>query len=96
VRLEGELDTLHIYLRHEMMCEVAADLGLYHDRVDLEPYLGEPDLLLEQLALGVSGALTDGDPAPRSTPTISRGCLPRVCCAASPPNAAVPLRCPAD
>lgn len=62
VRLEGELDTLHIYLRNEMMCEVAADLGLYHDRIDLEPHLGDPDLLLEQLALGVSEALTDGDP----------------------------------
>lgn len=63
VRLEGELDTLHIYLRHEVVCEVAAELGLAEDKLDLVPSLGEPDQLAESLALGVREALSEGDAA---------------------------------
>lgn len=62
VRLEGELDSLHIYLRREMVREVAEDLGINGDRVEIIPSLGEPDLLAERLALGVREALTDDDP----------------------------------
>jgi AraC family transcriptional regulator len=63
VRLEGELDTLHIYIRHELMREVAAEHGLSEDAIDLIPSLGEPDLLAESLALGVREALIDADGA---------------------------------
>lgn len=63
VRLEGELDSLHIYLRAELMREVAADLGLRENEIDIVPMLGEPDLLVERLALGVSEALTEADSA---------------------------------
>jgi AraC family transcriptional regulator len=62
VRLEGELDSLHIYLRNELMCEVAEELGLDRATVELFPSLGEPDLLVERLALGVREALMDDDP----------------------------------
>lgn len=65
VRLEGELDTLHIYLRNQVVREVAAELGQDPDRLDLLPSLGEPDPLAECLALGVRGALSEGDPAAR-------------------------------
>lgn len=62
VSLEGELDSLHIYLRGDMVREVADDLGINGDQVDIIPSLGEPDLLAERLALGVREALTDDDP----------------------------------
>lgn len=63
VRLEGELDSLHIYLRDELVREVAAELGLSSDPIEILPSLGEPDLLAERLALGVRDALTDQDPS---------------------------------
>lgn len=62
VRLEGELDTLHIYLRNEIVCEVARELGIETDDLALRPSLGEPDELAESLALAVREALTDDDP----------------------------------
>jgi AraC family transcriptional regulator len=65
VRLEGELDTLHIYLRNQVVREVAAELGQDPDSLDLVPSLGEPDPLAECLALGVRDALSEGDPAAR-------------------------------
>lgn len=63
VRLEGELDSLHIYLRREMVQEVAEDLGFGDGPVDLKPSLGEPDPLAEWLALGLRDALTSQDSA---------------------------------
>lgn len=63
VQLEGELDSLHIYLRRELVQEVAEDLGINSGRVDILPSLGEPDLLAERLALGVRDALIDHDAA---------------------------------
>ncbi|WP_322966347.1 AraC family transcriptional regulator [Sphingomonas fuzhouensis] len=60
VRLEGELDSLHIYLRRSLLNEVAAELGMSTD-LNITPCLGEPDLLAEQLALGVRSALLEGD-----------------------------------
>lgn len=63
VRLEGALESLHIYLRHELVEEVAADFGIPSDKIEILPSLGELDLLAERLALGVREALTDNDPA---------------------------------
>lgn len=60
VRLEGELDSLHIYLRRALLNEVASELGMTAN-IDILPSLGEPDLLAEQLALGVREALLDAD-----------------------------------
>ncbi len=62
VRLEGELDTLHIYLRNEIVREVAAELGIHCDDLALRPSLGEPDQLAESLALAVREALSDDTP----------------------------------
>lgn len=62
VSLEGELESLHIYLRRDLVQEVADDLGLSNSG-DILPSLGEPDLLAERLALGVRDALTDHDDA---------------------------------
>lgn len=61
VRLEGELNSLHIYLRRELVREVAEDLGVEPDRVEICPSLGEADLLVEHLALGVRDALVAHD-----------------------------------
>ncbi|MDR3512726.1 MAG: AraC family transcriptional regulator [Caulobacteraceae bacterium] len=63
VTLENELDSLHIYLRQELVQEVADELGLCGAGIEILPSLGEPDLLAERLALGVRDALTEGDPA---------------------------------
>lgn len=63
VRLEGALDSLHVYLRRELVQEVAEDLGINSGRVDILPSLGEPDLLAERLALGVRDALVASDDA---------------------------------
>lgn len=61
VRLEGELDSLHIYLRNALLREVASELGMGAG-TSIAPSLGEPDLLTEHLALGVREALLSGDP----------------------------------
>ena len=63
VELEGELDSLHVYLRRQLVAEVADDLGLDGPDLALTPRLGERDLLIERLALGVREALTDDDAA---------------------------------
>jgi AraC family transcriptional regulator len=62
VRLEGELDTLHIYLRNAIVREVAGELGIEHDDLALRPSLGEPDPLAESLALAVRQAMLDTTP----------------------------------
>lgn len=61
VTLENELDSLHVYLRHELVQEVAEDLGIT-GKVEILPSLGQSDLLAERLTLGVKEALTDNDP----------------------------------
>lgn len=63
VELEGELDSLHVYLRRQMVAEVADSLGLDGPDLALTPKLGDRDPLIEGLALGVRQALTDDDPA---------------------------------
>ena len=62
VRLEGELDTLHIYLRSEIVREVADDLGIAGGDLALRPSLGESDPLVESLALAVRDAMSDATP----------------------------------
>lgn len=61
VRLEGELDTLHIYLRNEIVREVATELGILSQDLALRPSLGEPDQLVEGLALAVGQALSENE-----------------------------------
>lgn len=63
VALEGELDSLHVYLRKQLVQEVASELGVDRPGLTLVPRLGERDLLIERLALGVREALTDEDAA---------------------------------
>lgn len=63
VELEGELDSLHVYLRRQLVAEVADDLGLDGPDLALTPKLGERDQLIERLALGVREALMDDDAA---------------------------------
>ena len=63
VELEGELDSLHVYLRRRLVQEVASELGVDNPGLTLVPRLGERDLLIERLALGVREALTDVDDA---------------------------------
>lgn len=61
VTLENELDSLHVYLRRDLVQEVADDLG-FTSKVEILPSLGQSDLLAERLTLGVKEALTDNDP----------------------------------
>jgi AraC family transcriptional regulator len=51
LKLDHELESLHIYLRQAVIDRVAAELGLAD--VELAPRLGVRDPLLEQLALSV-------------------------------------------
>ena len=65
VALQDALDTLHIYLRHDLVAEVANELGICVDRgeIELRPRLGEQDQFLEQLALEIRGSLSNADPS---------------------------------
>lgn len=63
VRLEGHLDSLHLYLRREIIDEVADDFGM--DRPiesELIPRMGDQDPLIERLALAIRDALNDDGP----------------------------------
>ena len=64
VRLEGALESLHIYLRDAVLAEVAEDLfGPGARSMTLTPRLGDQDPLIERLALNIRGALGDEDPS---------------------------------
>ena len=64
VRLEGYLESLHLYLRHPIVEEVANDFGVKGaDCAELVPRLGVRDPMIEQLALNVRDALTYRDPS---------------------------------
>ncbi|MDB5460619.1 MAG: AraC family transcriptional regulator [Caulobacteraceae bacterium] len=64
VRLEGYLDSLHLYLRQQVIDEVADDCGMRaHGDVELLPRLGVQDPLIEQLALSVRDVLMHHDPS---------------------------------
>ncbi|MES1202714.1 MAG: AraC family transcriptional regulator [Pseudomonadota bacterium] len=63
VRLEGRLDSLHIYLRRQLLEEVAADFGMVNaEDMQLQPRLGERDPMIEGIAVSVREALADPDP----------------------------------
>ena len=57
LHLEGPANSLHIYLRRQIVDDIAASLGI--DRVSIAPSLGTKDLLLEQLAISVQDALSE-------------------------------------
>jgi AraC family transcriptional regulator len=62
VRLEGHLDSLHLYIRQQVIDEVAGDFGLSGgDEIELVPRLGVQDPLIEQLALSVRELLEHQD-----------------------------------
>jgi AraC family transcriptional regulator len=64
VRLEADLEDLHVYLRDAVLREVAAEFfGGDPAHVELVPRLGYRDPLIEQLGLGIREALTASDPA---------------------------------
>lgn len=63
VRLEGYLESLHLYLRHQIVEEVANDFGVGGaGKVELVPKLGVRDPMIEQLALSVRDVLTNRNP----------------------------------
>jgi AraC family transcriptional regulator len=64
VRIDGTLQTLHLYLRRNLIEEVAASI-LSGDPVHIEllPRFGEPDPLIEALMLGMRDALYDENPS---------------------------------
>jgi len=63
VRLEGYLESLHLYLREQVLEEVANDCGMKcTQRLELVPKLGVRDPMIEQLALNVREVLTNRDP----------------------------------
>lgn len=64
VRLEGYLESLHLYLRQHVLEEVANDCGMKcNQHLDLVPKLGVRDPMIEQLALNVREVLTNREPA---------------------------------
>lgn len=64
VRLEGELDSLHVYLRKQIVDDVAEDFGYgAADSIEIMPSLGDHDPLIERLALGIQEALRNSDSA---------------------------------
>lgn len=64
VRLEGYLESLHLYLRHQVVEEVANDCGMKSPHsLELAPKLGVRDPMIEQLALNVREVLTNRDPS---------------------------------
>jgi AraC family transcriptional regulator len=66
VGLEDHLESLHLYLRHHVVEEVANDFGVRNaDRAQLGLRLGVRDPMVEQLALQVRDALHHRDPASR-------------------------------
>jgi len=63
-RLDGSPDMLHIYLRRSIVDGVAEEMfGMAPDTVDMQPFLGLVDPMLEQLALCVISALKHPDDA---------------------------------
>jgi AraC family transcriptional regulator len=62
VRLGGSLSTVHFYLRHHVLVEVARDmLRGDPDGVELAPRFGDSDPLLERLILSVRDEMLDPD-----------------------------------
>jgi AraC family transcriptional regulator len=69
VRIDGALQTLHLYLRRALIEEVAASILLGDPtRIELLPCFGDNDPLIECLMLGVRDALYDENPS--ATPYV--------------------------
>lgn len=63
VRLEGNLETLHVYLRKRIVQEVAEQFGFgASDAISLLPSLGDHDPLIERLMLDIQETLRTPDP----------------------------------
>jgi AraC family transcriptional regulator len=63
VRVDGTLQSLHLYLRRAVLEEVAGDLvGGDPGHVEILPRFGDSDPLIEGLMLGVRDVLHDDDP----------------------------------
>jgi len=60
VALQGQLDTTHIYLRAELFADEDGEDAARQTR--LAPLFGEPDSILEHLALAISEAVCSGLP----------------------------------
>ena len=60
IRLEGSLDTVHLYLRNDFLESVAHELQPSLAAFELLPQIGVIDGLLEQLVLAFRRALSDG------------------------------------
>src|SRR5262245_36841931 len=64
VRVDGTLQSLHLYLRRGVIEEVAGDLvAVDPAHVAILPRFGDSDLLIERLMLAVRDALHDDDPS---------------------------------
>lgn len=64
VRLGGHLHTVHVYLRHGLVQEVAADIVQGDPaHVQLAPIFGDGDQLIERLMLAVRDILENWDPS---------------------------------
>ena len=62
VRLEGNLETLHVYLRKRIVEEVAEQFGFgAGDAISLRPSLGDHDPLIERLMLDIQESLRTPD-----------------------------------
>lgn len=62
VRLEGELETLHVYIRKQIVEEVAEQFGFGgSDAIALLPCLGDHDPLIERLILDIQETLRTPD-----------------------------------
>jgi len=64
VRVDGTLRTVHLYLRRQLLEEVAGDLTAGDPaHVETLPRFGDNDPLIERLMLGVRDAVHDDDPS---------------------------------
>jgi AraC family transcriptional regulator len=64
VRLEGELDSVHVYLRKQILDDVAEEFGYGSaGNIGIIPSMGDQDPLIERLALGIQEALLNNDTA---------------------------------
>jgi AraC family transcriptional regulator len=63
VRLEAELDTVHLYLGRAVVEEIAEEFACGGETPHVLPGLGSLDPLLEQIAIALRDQLRDGTPA---------------------------------
>ncbi|GAN77812.1 helix-turn-helix domain-containing protein [Acidisphaera rubrifaciens] len=80
VRLEGRLESLHVYVRDSVLREVAAESGAGDPaHLSLVPRLGEQDALIEQLMIGLGEALDADEPGtPVYADTLARALAARL------------------